>query len=59
MFSQISLSPQVKGYEITTYKHDIYELPHELSNDLRLLSKMKISLILAKNSWKTETKLFP
>ena len=29
MFLQIALSPQAK-------KHIIYELPHELSNDLRL-----------------------
>ena len=32
MFYQFSLSPQV----IITYKYDIYELPHELPNDLRL-----------------------
>ena len=30
------LSPQVKRYAVITYKHDIYELPHELRNDLRL-----------------------
>ena len=36
MFSQILLSPQVKRWAIITYKHRIYELPHELSNDLRL-----------------------
>ena len=36
MFYQIFLSQQVKGCEIITYKHGIYELPHELPNDLRL-----------------------
>ena len=36
MFYQISLSPQVKRWVIITYKHGIYELPHELPNDLRL-----------------------
>ena len=30
------LSPQVKQSVIITYKHGIYELPHDLSNDLRL-----------------------
>ena len=30
------LSPQVKRWAIITYKHGIYELPHKLSNDLRL-----------------------
>ena len=33
---QIFLSPQVKRDAIITYKHGIYELPHELRNDLRL-----------------------
>ena len=37
MFYQIFLSPQVKRWTIVTYKHVIYELPHELSNDLRLM----------------------
>ena len=36
MFYQIFLSPQVKQWAIITYKHGIYELPHELLNDLRL-----------------------
>ena len=35
MFYQFFLSPQVKRCAITTYKHGIYELPHELPNDLR------------------------
>ena len=35
MFYQIFLLPQVKRWAIITYKHGIYELPHELSNDLR------------------------
>ena len=36
MFYQIFLSPQMKRCAIITYKHGIYELPHELPNDLRL-----------------------
>ena len=36
MFNQIFLSPQVKRWTIITHKDDIYELPHELPNDLRL-----------------------
>ena len=34
MFHQILVSPQVKRRSIVTYKHGIYELPHELPNDL-------------------------
>ena len=36
MFYQIFLSPQMKRWTIITYKHGIYELPHELPNNLRL-----------------------
>ena len=36
MFCQIFLSPEVKRCTIITYKHSIYELPHELTNNLRL-----------------------
>ena len=36
MFYQTLLSPQVKRCAIITYKHGIYELPHELPNNLRL-----------------------
>ena len=36
MYYQIFLLPQVKRCAIITYKHGIYELPHELPNDLRL-----------------------
>ena len=36
MFYQIFLSPQVKRYAIITYKHGVYELPHELPKNLRL-----------------------
>ena len=36
MFYQIFLSSQMKRCAIITYKHGIYELPHELPNDLRL-----------------------
>ena len=35
MFYQIFLSPQEKRCAIITYKHGIYELRHELPNDLR------------------------
>ena len=34
MFYQIFLSPQVKLLAIITSKHRIYELPHDLPNDL-------------------------
>ena len=43
---QIFLSPQVKRCVIITYKHGIYELPHELPNDLRLSKLGNISNIL-------------
>ena len=36
MFYQILISLQVNGWEIITYKHGIYNFPHELPNDLRL-----------------------
>ena len=36
MFYQILFSPQVKRCVIITYKHGIYEVPHELPNNLRL-----------------------
>ena len=36
MFYQTFLSPQMKQGAIITYKHSIYELPHELPNGLRL-----------------------
>ena len=73
MFYQIFLLPQVKRWVIITYKHGIYELLHELLNDLRLrnLGNYEISgnclnfipakneSFVAENSWKTEIKLFP
>ena len=34
MFYQIFLSPQVKKCAIITYEHGIYELLHELPNNL-------------------------
>ena len=37
MFDQIFLSPQVTQSVIINNKHDIYELPHELSNGLRFM----------------------
>ena len=36
MFYKIFLSPQVKRWVIITYKHGIYELPHEFLNNLGL-----------------------
>ena len=36
MFYQIFLSPQVKRSAIISNKHGMYELPHDLPNDLRL-----------------------
>ena len=33
MFYQIFLSPQVKRWAIITYKHGMYELPHELPSN--------------------------
>ena len=36
MFYQIFRLPQVKRCTIITYKHGIYELLHELRNDLSL-----------------------
>ena len=35
MFYEFFLSPQVKRCAIITYKHDIYEFPHELPNKKR------------------------
>ena len=35
LFFQIFISPQVKQCAIITYKHGIYELPHELQSNLR------------------------
>ena len=62
MIYQIFLSQQVKRWAIITYKHGIYELPHELPNDvrhrklgnIRKVSKLhrmiaKVLLILAEN----------
>ena len=78
MFYQIFLSPQVKQSAIISNKHGMYELPHELPNNLQIYkisgknqnlsndslvpnppAKMRILLILARISWKTEIKLFP
>ena len=36
MFHKIFPSLQVKRWEVTSFKHGIYDLPHELLNDLRL-----------------------
>ena len=42
MFYQILPSPQVKQCAVITYKHGIYEMPHELPNNLRLLGNSGI-----------------
>ena len=44
MFYQIFLSPQEKGWTIITYKHGIYQLPHEFPNDLRLSIFAKLGI---------------
>ena len=49
MFYQIFLSPQVKRIVIISNKHGIYELPHELPNDLRFS-------ILIKSFWEIDYK---
>ena len=36
MFYQVFFSAQVKQCTIITYKHEIYQLPDELPNDLGL-----------------------
>ena len=36
MFDKIFVSPQVKRVVTISNKHGIYQLPHELRNDLRL-----------------------
>ena len=40
MFYRISLLPQVKPCTIITYKRAIYELPHKLPNDWRLIREV-------------------
>ena len=45
MFYQFFFSPKVKRWVITTYKHAIYELPHELPNDLSLKDLRKLGNI--------------
>ena len=36
LFEQIFLSPQVKRSVVISNKHDMYELPHELLNNISL-----------------------
>ena len=63
MFYQILLSPQVKQSKITSNKYSIWELPHELPNDLRLrkyLENLKFHRIIVfqnKNFVNTSKKL--
>ena len=42
-YHQIFLSPQVKRSVIISNKQEVYELPHELPNDLRLKEKSEKS----------------
>ena len=39
MLYQIFFSPQVKRNMIISNKHEIYELPHELTNDVKLAAE--------------------
>ena len=43
MFCKFFLSPQVKRCAIITYKHGIYESPHELPNVIREGNMRKLS----------------
>ena len=36
MFYETFISPKVKRWAIITYKYGMYELPHQLPNDLGL-----------------------
>ena len=45
MFYQILIAPQVNLREIITYKHGIYELSHELADDLRLRNLRKWEIL--------------
>ena len=45
MFYQISLSRKVKRSATTIYRHGMYELPHELPNDLTTHGLMKLGYI--------------
>ena len=45
MFFKVFVSPQVKRIVIISNKHGIYELPHELPNDLRLKDLRKLGNI--------------
>ena len=49
MFYQTFLSPQVKRSVIISIKHGIYELPHELPNDLKKLEKVRKAQSSPKN----------
>ena len=45
MFYQIIFSLQVKRCMITTYKQGIYELRHELPNDLRAGKRVTLFIL--------------
>ena len=61
MFYQIFPSPQVKRWAIIAYKHGIYELHHELVNDLRLriLGKNENFVNTSKKLLKSRDETFP
>ena len=48
MFDEIFLSPQVKRILIISNNHGIYELPQELTNDLKLKKLRKINKKISK-----------
>ena len=54
IFYQIFFSPQVKGRVIISNKYGMFELPHELLNDLTILTTMfekRVHQIDSKNEW--------
>ena len=59
MFHQIFLSPQVKRRVFISNKQGLYELPHELPNDLKLRILGNKEKKLAKNYWKRENEPLP
>ena len=52
MFYQIFLSPQVKWCAFTTYKHGIYELPHDLVA-LDLVPNIPRIIVNTQENWRT------
>ena len=54
MFYQTFFSPQLKRCAIITYKHGIYELSHELPNDLNIMKVSKLHRMIAQSSCQNE-----